>query len=152
MKFLKAPQVNYEFALLSVLLCNVPIYTVGEFSLTINDELSSSLFFGTGILFYPIRFIQLGFSLGILFPLSAGFYYDYEGEHYYAYADIDAGFSFNISLAYEFCNSNFGWLFGVQYSWSTHDVPDLDRTISASSFCLFVKYAGRRKIPSQTTW
>ena len=139
---------------------NKPIYLVGEFISSINSLSEEKLFFfplyiGGGILYYPVHFFQLGFSLGIHCPLNNGLYGVYEDNEWQRNFNwnINTGFSWNISAAFDLSTvRNNGWLFGLQYSWAINDynVPDLNinSTITSSYLGIILKYTYRKKTPN----
>jgi len=133
---------------------NIPIYALCELSFSLNnyDGFGMSFFLGAGVLYYPIRSIQLGFSLGPFFPFN--------------FNETDTGFSYNISATYDLNiktnqphhPGNAGLLIGVQYSWARSNYSissystsrENENGIMTFSYLSFIiKLALRGKIPSQ---
>jgi hypothetical protein len=111
------------------------LFFVGEANLEIIDHLifnsnSNSLMVGPGIIFYPIRNLQLGTSFGVS---------SIKGEHENSYD----GYAYNLSVAYDFGKSNHGLLLGASY-YGTGGKED-GNEIKISKISVFVKYAFRRK-------
>lgn len=109
---------------------NVPLYIVGDTTLFI----PTNLFMGAGVIYYPIRVLQFGTSLG---------------PSFYWWTDPSTGFGWYISAAFDFGEGNNGLLLGLEYFGAAYS------SLSAMSnhnfhFGVFVKYTHRSKIPSQT--
>ena len=126
----------------------IPLYAVGEFGIAwheTNDgffSISHYVFFiGTGVIFYPISLIQLGFSLGL--PLF-GYRIDTPG---YTDQENRGGFVSNISAAVDFGKRKAGCLVGIKYflAVDTLNLSNIDERISMVS--IFGKFTFRKKVP-----
>ena len=123
------------------------------------EYLGFPLYVGAGFIIYPLRPLQLGFSCGLVMPFETG-----GNEPGYDYWTIGSGFSYNISAAYDIGKRNNGFLIGLQYTFTSYDVeyysqnfilnnPKIgEGTMTTSYFSIFLKYAYRRKVPSQVDW
>jgi hypothetical protein len=104
---------------------NIPVYVVAE------TGCFHGLVGGTGIIYYPIRFIQFGTSLGLAFIPS---------EHRL----MDMGFGWNVSAAIDLGRRNHGFLTGFRYLGAVNEFE------ISNMYCVFAKYAYRKKIPQQS--
>ncbi|MDR0289468.1 MAG: hypothetical protein LBI06_00855 [Treponema sp.] len=103
---------------------NIPVYIVVE------TGYLHGLLCGSGIIYYPIRFIQLGSSLGLAWMPS-------ESEHH-------MGFGWNVSAAIDLGRRNHGFLMGFRYFGAVNEFE------TSNMYSVFVKYAYRKKIPQQS--
>jgi hypothetical protein len=95
---------------------NTPVYVVAE----------AGYLCGSGIIFYPIRLIQLGASLGFTWFLP---------ENY--------GFGWNVSVAIDLGRRNHGFLMGFRYFGAVNEFG------TSNMYSVLVKYAYRKKTPEQ---
>jgi len=140
---------------------NIPLYAVAEsiLSFDFSDDFMTLLFLGAGAIIYPTRVFQLGFSLGSLWPWGFG-----NGRHGYK-VDVDPGFSWNVSAAFDIGERNSGVLLGLNLSGSKNNYKGyyesysypygrnrVSGTMSSTYLTFLFKYAYRSKIPKQTIW
>jgi hypothetical protein len=119
---------------------NVPVYVVAdaEGGACLGEMIDMYGFIGGGVLFYPIRSLQLGLSLG----------------NRYSSSTDEAGFAWNLSAAsvLDFEDSSGrGGLFGLKYSYSKGDYTTKNGSGSllSSSFTVFVKFGARTLTPKE---
>jgi len=127
----------------------IPIYLVGESSAIghrIYDDDNyiqfNSYLIGPGILFYPIPFFQLGFSLGYSYVANVT---DIPG---YKMRSSKEGFAWNVSAAVDLGSGNHGCLIGIRYFSAENKIKTTNVKQNSSLISIFVKYAYRRKVSS----
>ena len=137
---------------------NAPVYTVFDFNYLIltstglgddnNDIFSDmSIFAGFGILYYPIRLIQLGASLG----WSGAVYSYWENNNTSTFSQVYAlsnGFGWNILAAFDFGLGDYGCLMGLQYSGA---INKLDHSVYDSA-SMFEGHSQTSKLVSSNLW
>jgi hypothetical protein len=125
-------------------LFNLPLYAVGEFSATMemgggtsrgvrNASFDNiSLFTGVGLIFFPIRYIQLGASLGVNWSLETTLDKTWTADQLTIDDYLAPGFGWNVSIAGELgtildalvdtqMSNKVGLLLGLQISGSNYN-------------------------------
>ena len=126
----------------------IPLYVVGE--LTMIDHVFADgsaiaqfapAMIGAGIIYYPVRLIQLGAGAGYSFTANQ---FDTAFGSYEAY-DSKGGFAWNASVALDIGKKNSGFLIGLKYFMAFNTLETSNVEQNQSYVGLFMKYAYRNK-------
>jgi TolB-like protein len=144
---------------------NVPAYVVveGNYDWVYPLFTAGGFFLGGGAIFYPTRLIQFGASFGTsLSDTDTDGYRQIRDKLYYQRVR-KPGFGWNISAAVDFqldMQNKHGLLLGLKYSGATSPIGYYDDaageyfvgngTSQTHLFCVFFKYAYRKRVPQQT--
>lgn len=124
---------------------SIPLYFVGEFSgigHRLEDDFNyiqfNSYLLGPGIVYYPLKYLQIGGSIGISavsnqtdLPITL-----YESE---------SGVAGNVYAAFDLGKHNHGCLLGLKYSGSSNKLKVSGVKQETSLISFFIKYAYRHK-------
>jgi hypothetical protein len=132
---------------------SVDIYDHYTFTSAVDEYVQ--YFVGPGVVYYPADAIQFSSSLGMSFGynnLGRGFrnkggHHHYHHHHYHHQrntVNIDNGFAFNLSVAYDHSIKDYpGLLIGIKYFHSNNDViyeRGRRDKLSTSTISIFLKY------------
>lgn len=130
---------------------DIPLYVVGElggvghrFQDSYNYIQINSYIIGAGVVFYPIRLIQLAGTIGYSNIVNRT---DVPGVIFY---DGKGGIAWDVSAAVDFGKRNHGFLLGLRYFGASNTIEVSNAKQISNVFTVFVKYAFRHKIEKQT--
>ena len=126
----------------------IPLYVVAEYTemghAFIADkniaQLASSML-GAGVVYYPLRMLQLGAGAGYSFTGNL----DKKDILGFKTYDSKGGFAWNATAALDLGKKNHGFLIGLKYFMSFNTLEVLDVKQNQSYLGIFVKYAYRNK-------
>ncbi|QQO07749.1 hypothetical protein [Breznakiella homolactica] len=99
----------------------------------------NSYLIGGGIIFYPIRLIQIAGSFGYSFVSN-------DSSLGLSMYDSKGGFAGNVSVALDIGRNNHGLLIGAKFTGTSNTLEVSDVKMNTYMIGLFVKYAYRHKV------
>jgi hypothetical protein len=127
-------------------IAGIPLYVVFDFDGT-GDRLYNdsdwiqfnSYLLGPGLVFYPIRFMQIASSFGYSFTASTSSIDDFPSY------GSKGGIAGNVSVALDLGGHRHGCLIGVKYFGAVNTIKATDEKEKMSAINFFIRYAFRQK-------